>query len=222
VEDVLFVPYMPNDKFVQTCLQYNPKTLVCHQTFDGSKYENGFFAPDGIDPGDVEVPVIISGHIHSQQVVSWAGGYIQYIGSPRWRTMSDVNEKKHVVLWDTSTHTYNNFPTSEWCSPMQHVEVSGVMDLARISQHPNTRVYVDAVAPKSQLEALVALIKQNHPKARVRPVSTDRAITVAGVAESQGVSKALSRYLTTYTPKHGTDPGVLRDMIVRELAMEIL
>lgn len=40
------------------------KPLLCHQTFDGSKYENGFPAKDGVDPAAIPFKQIIAGHIH--------------------------------------------------------------------------------------------------------------------------------------------------------------
>jgi len=42
------------------------KILFCHQTFDGAKFENGFYAPDGFDFSGIKYEKIISGHIHTQ------------------------------------------------------------------------------------------------------------------------------------------------------------
>lgn len=53
--------------------------LVCHQTFDGARYENGFYAPDGLSMDVVPNPLVISGHIHTAQSV----GKVLYLGTPR-------------------------------------------------------------------------------------------------------------------------------------------
>jgi DNA repair exonuclease SbcCD nuclease subunit len=74
------------------------RILVCHTTFDGSQYDNGFYAPNGINPDDVPFDKIISGHIHKQQII--AGGKVDYPGTPKWDTASDANERKGVWLYE--------------------------------------------------------------------------------------------------------------------------
>jgi hypothetical protein len=66
---VLFMPYMADtEEFVRICTRYATDnalgTLVCHQTFDGSKYDTGFYAKDGIDPKRIPFNRVVSGHIH--------------------------------------------------------------------------------------------------------------------------------------------------------------
>lgn len=226
-QDIWLLPYMSNEAFVEAVLKLpKPKMLICHQTFDGSTYDNGFYAPDGIDPALVGVPVIVSGHIHTAQIVNWSGGYIDYIGSPRWRIASDANVEKNIVIWDTDAQTCKAFATAKWCSPMGHAQIPAGVDVRSVkvpfSDNPRARISIEATGPKASLEALVASIKDVYPRARVRPVPTDRAATVAGVVESQGIGKALDRYMRAYVPKHGTDPGVLREMVTKHLGAEIL
>lgn len=94
-----YVPYMHDGaKFVDAAnhlLQYGAKILVCHQTFNGSKFENGFYAPDGIDPELVKFDLIISGHIHAQQKF----GKVIYPGTARWDTASDANQPKGIWIY---------------------------------------------------------------------------------------------------------------------------
>jgi DNA repair exonuclease SbcCD nuclease subunit len=70
------------------------RVLVCHQTFSGSRYENGFYAPDGIDPALINFDLIISGHIHSRQRF----GKVIYPGTFKWDTNADANEEKGIWL----------------------------------------------------------------------------------------------------------------------------
>lgn len=95
-----YVPYIHDHKqFVElanSLANQGAKILVCHQTFNGAKYESGIFAPDGIDPKLLNFDTIISGHIHSTQQFA----NITYPGTPKWDTDSDANEKKGVWLFE--------------------------------------------------------------------------------------------------------------------------
>ena len=95
-----YVPYTQNKElFISTAnnLAKTAKILVCHQTFDGSVYDNGMYAPDGIDPTlIVGYDKIISGHIHKFQEFS----NIIYVGTPRWMSISDANQDKGIWLTD--------------------------------------------------------------------------------------------------------------------------
>jgi Calcineurin-like phosphoesterase len=100
--------YNNPDTFVEVanaCAKEGAKVLVCHQTFDGSKYENGFFAPDGIDAKRINIPLIISGHIHTAQDIEKDGQRIIYCGTPKWDTASDANLNKGVWLYEHDDNT---------------------------------------------------------------------------------------------------------------------
>ena len=73
------------------------KVLICHQTIEGSKYESGIYAPDGIPAAEWSERFIhvISGHIHSEQ----SFGNIIYPGTARWDTVTDANRRKGVWLY---------------------------------------------------------------------------------------------------------------------------
>lgn len=74
------------------------KTLVCHATFSGSQFDNGFYAPEGINPDDIPFETIISGHIHKEQII--ANGKVDYPGTAKWDTASDANEHKGIWLYE--------------------------------------------------------------------------------------------------------------------------
>lgn len=97
-----YMPYIHDGAvFVESAKRLNSegaKTLVCHATFSGSQFDNGFYAPEGINPDDVPFDTIISGHIHKQQVI--AGGKVDYPGTAKWDTASDANERKGVWLYE--------------------------------------------------------------------------------------------------------------------------
>lgn len=96
----LFVPYIhDNQEFINVVKSFpTAKVLVCHAEFDGSRYENGFYAPNGVKPEEIPIDIIISGHIHSSQII--ANGKVDYPGTPTWNTNSDANEKKGIWLYE--------------------------------------------------------------------------------------------------------------------------
>jgi len=119
-----YVPYYhDNDSFlsdVRKLASDGAKVLVCHGTFAGSQYDNGFYAPGGINPDDVPFESIISGHVHKQQVI--ANGKVDYPGTPKWDTASDANEKKGIWLYehDAQGKTVKRelIPTDSVCTPI--------------------------------------------------------------------------------------------------------
>ncbi len=99
------------------------KVLVCHQTFDGSKYESGMYAPDGIDPALFHYDLIISGHIHSTQTIISPTQTVIYPGTAKWDTASDANESKGIWLYEHNDVTgaitkVEMLPTNEVCTPI--------------------------------------------------------------------------------------------------------
>lgn len=95
-----YMPYIHDaNKFVESAndlFKYGAKVLVCHQTFNGATYENGFYAPDGIDPEKIPFAQVISGHIHATQEFD----KIFYPGTPRWDSASDANQTKGIWLFE--------------------------------------------------------------------------------------------------------------------------
>jgi len=208
-------PYMQTEEFVTAALATQPKVLLCHQTFDGSKYENGFYAPDGVKPEHVGVPKVISGHIHTAQVLNWVGGYIQYIGSPRWRSISDANVEKSVVLYDTDQDTFDGFPTNTFCKPIYSFTVKTVNDLENCVFKTPGKVFVDVMAIRADFEDLACKIRAKIPNAKIRPIFIESK--KADVQESQGIYNALRQFVASFSPPYGTPKEVLLDLVSRRL-----
>jgi DNA repair exonuclease SbcCD nuclease subunit len=219
--DVLLVPYYHSpEEMVRAVIPYKAKTLICHQTFSGSVYENGFPAPDGVDPILLGIPNIVSGHIHTAQTVSWPSGDIRYIGSPRWRTQSDANLYKCVEIYDTETGMSQKFDTSEVCSPLSLTTVSSVGDLEKVAFRdvPHARHRIDVLATKADIEQLVKEIRFRFPKARIRPIPTDTAKR-SRVTESEGVTVALRRFVEGFESPFGTPKDHLKELIAQRLSL---
>lgn len=123
-----------NDLFDQGC-----GTIVCHQTFQGSKYESGIYAPDGIDPDLLKADQIISGHIHSKQRF----GKVIYPGTAKWDTLSDANEEKGITVFrhDLNGYVVNEdfYSTEDVCKPIKYYEWKEGRDCPTFNEiHSNT------------------------------------------------------------------------------------
>lgn len=92
----LYMPYMDNrEEFVKVVNSFsNINLLICHQVFDGTRYENGFYDPNGIDANLVNIPSIISGHIHMESTY----GKVWYPGTAKWDTAADANQPKSIWI----------------------------------------------------------------------------------------------------------------------------
>lgn len=92
----LFLPYTSSEeKFISWCEEGRKnghKVVFCHQTFDGAKYDNGMYAPDGFSLDKISDLKIISGHIHTQSEF----GNVWYPGTAMWESASDANKDKGV------------------------------------------------------------------------------------------------------------------------------
>ena len=132
---ILYAPYYASsEKFLEEVTKFkqqNPEyhTLVCHQTFSGAQYENGFYAKESIELDQVPYSQIISGHIHSTNQI----GKLLYVGSPRWKTFADANIDKSLFLID-------------------HAEDGSIQHITKISTAPFCKKIV--VVSEKELESL--------------------------------------------------------------------
>jgi DNA repair exonuclease SbcCD nuclease subunit len=108
IDGITFVPY-----------QHNPNSFpketrsicVAHQTFKGADYGD-ITTKDGVDADAVSADIIISGHIHKKQVL----GKVIYPGSPFSQSVSDINQVKGLIMFDTTTlkNTFIKCPLPIW------------------------------------------------------------------------------------------------------------
>jgi DNA repair exonuclease SbcCD nuclease subunit len=123
-----YVPYTHDaSSFIRhagTLADSGAKVLVCHQTIEGSKYESGMFAPDGIPAAEwaERFEHVISGHIHSTQ----GFGNIIYPGTARWDSLSDANQPKGIWYFDHDQsgriRESRCISTENVCSPIKSIE----------------------------------------------------------------------------------------------------
>jgi DNA repair exonuclease SbcCD nuclease subunit len=207
---VLFCPYTTPEKLVEWSEKYSEcETLVCHQTFDGSVYENGMFAPDGVDPGLIKQKRIISGHIHTPQEF----GKVWYPGAPRWRTLADANVDRAIwaLEFDSNGELVSRTPfdTGRVCRRIVFREDTPDKPVMEVEfPDPKDEFRVDIRGPQ-------AWIDQRKPffegRARYRTFATDRLVR-AVVRESEGVGIAFAKWVNAFEPPRGTPKNVLQKM----------
>lgn len=110
-----FVPFIgENESFVDVCSQGDSDDiLVCHQTFDGSKYENQHTAPNGVKQNAIPQRLIISGHIHMTQILENEHNKVVYIGTPRALNANEVNQCKYIWKFNPESRTFTAIKTDD-------------------------------------------------------------------------------------------------------------
>lgn len=213
---VYLMPWIPDTQFAEAIKDIpDGAVLLCHQTFNGAQYETGFYAPDGVDPKLVaRFSKVFSGHIHKPQ----SFGNIHYIGAPRWRLMSDANEERAIVLFDTETNVAQYFDTGEYCTPIfkiaDHESGAGVFPPAYLKhlkgKSPERgKKYVDIVGTAEYCEKRKFFWEQQNFSVATFPARPK----VEAVSEAKGVMQALQTHLDEFVPPFGTPLETLKKMV---------
>lgn len=202
--NILFIGYMADHiGFVDLCNALpGVNTVICHQTFDGSKYENGFYAKDGIDQKLIPQRTIISGHIHTPQVI----GKVIYPGAPRWRTISDANIDRYVWYYEFKQNGSPNeiarFPTNTACSPIYHYKDLEDSPLIYIDEEKvkNARLTVDIHGSQEYINRKINKYEELGFRVRTFPTRSFKS----EIKESEGMGIAINKFLNTFKPAKGT------------------
>lgn len=198
------------------CFVRGAKTLICHQTFTGCLFENGFVVKDGVDDNLLEAEFVISGHIHAPQMI----GKVWYPGAPRWRTLSDANTDRAiwVVDFDEDGRVFGkaSFATSSACREIRHTKITptkwdGHEAAAYSNKAPNptdinVEWRVDVEGPQSFCDTWA----DHHRKLghKVRTFVTGSA-SVVRVKESEGVALSFRKWSVNFKAPHSTPAEVL-------------
>ncbi len=182
-------------------LPKDTKTVLCHQTFLGARYENGFFATDGVDLADVPKFQYISGHIHTPS----AFANVTYIGAPRWRTLADANIDRFLCVMDFdlqgNVQSTVKVSTSPTCRPIIKVSVDESADTAAafeaLSGYQGEDVRLDITGSRTFVNLCLATLenrRNRHTNIKIRTfIQEDK--TKAVVSEKDGIEKALVSYV---------------------------
>lgn len=207
IGNVIFAPYCSNEELTAIGQTYAfCTTMVCHTTFNGSRYENGMYAKDGLDPELLPQKKIVSGHIHAPQQF----GKVWYPGAPRALTVSDANIERAVYLVEFEEGELafaQPFSLRDVCRQLYHFQDSPATPL-EVTFDPRHKYHIDITGPASWIAERKPLFEG---KARVRTFRTDKP--TAKLKESEGIGVSFGKYLASYQPQFGTDAAVLRQML---------
>lgn len=177
INNIGYIPYLADNKtFINVAKEfYNSgakQTIVCHQTIDGAKFDNGFYAPDGINLNDILQPQIISGHIHNKCVFG-DNDKCLYVGSSRWNSISDANQDKGIYIFEHSSNgaliNYNFYSLRNIIKPINKIILTeGEADPAL---DPNALNYLELYGQSTWIKKM----KKKYEKlARISSKPTDR------------------------------------------------
>jgi hypothetical protein len=182
-----------SDDFVKRVneLPADAKLVLCHQEFNGAMYESGFYAPAGVQPGQLRPGVkFVSGHVHLKQEV---GNQILYVGTPRQINRSDSDPDKSVWHLDDSGHLTPIRVPDEVVGRFARIAVREGQEIPAISVPGKT--FVDIYG---SLDFIKKTMKTLPEEVRVRTFPDRQASTPKEFKESEGIGQALGRYVDLY------------------------
>jgi DNA repair exonuclease SbcCD nuclease subunit len=215
---VIMLPYYHDPlKFIGACIGYvGAETLVCHQTFAAAKYENGFYAPDGVDPKDIPQEQVISGHIHTPQEF----GKVWYPGAPRWRISTDANVYRalQAVTFDEDGKLTSRcaFSTDTYCRKLIDLTFEEGKDQTMPELNGPAAISISLCGSPEWVEGS-RKYWESSPNVTTRSFPTRERNAV--VRESQGISKALEVFVEGFQVKNGTPVETIKAMVAERVRL---
>lgn len=176
INGIAMIPFTSSEEqFINDCKHLHSlgadKLVICHQTFNGAKYESGMYAPDGFDHTKVPQEKILSGHIHIKQEFD----KVEYIGTWRWMTKSDANDEKgYCIMTNNSDGSIKNMKfvsTENICKPIYELLINEGEDLPEMKK--DAKYYITLKGSKKWANTFKKKIKNN---AIVSVSSTDKKV----------------------------------------------
>lgn len=213
--NVLFMPYVhKNDKFIKACQDNLSVGLICHQGFNGAKYENGFPILDGVELDAIPQTWVRSGHIHSKS--QW--GKLKYVGSSRWRSASDANQEKSLTLLDISDSgaivAEQEIDLSNVLTPLYHLTDTEQNPVTNLNN--NHKYVIDIKGTKDYVNTRKKQLVGDL--VRIRTFVED--VNVSGIRESEGIKTAFHKFFEAYKPPNGSDKKDLETLVKERLKFD--
>lgn len=166
IEGISYFPHTASDPTFKNWVdQANTELLFCHQSFDGSQYENGFYAKDALPLESIaKFKKVICGHIHKTQEI----GNLWFPGTPKWDTLSDANENKGIWIFNPDNLNKTFISTEQVCSKITSIEIKENEPIPEITK--NSRTYVKLVGSSAWISKTAKDLKG---KVRISSKPTD-------------------------------------------------
>lgn len=193
--NVRMMPYMAD--FENYWSGRKEDLLICHHTFDGAKYENGFYAKNGTDQNLLDNQFIISGHIHTQMEI----GKVWYPGTPRWMTINDANQDKGIweIEWDGEKYTKKFHSTANIFEPIEVLEWKEGNE-PPVPKWTSSKVTVNLRGTHDFLEAGQTWASEQKFSSRRFPTQSKEVL----VNEARGVQDSWASFLSEFRSPNGT------------------
>lgn len=149
-------------------------------------------------------------------------GKLQYIGAPRWRTISDANIGR--ALWllyieNGIVKSEQPFETNNICKRIwlfEDTEANPVHNFD-IEAAKDDDWRVDIKGSREYVTKRAAYLQELGAKVRTF-IDQDKVIKIK---ESDGIDVALGKFIKDYIPKFGVDTEVLKDLVKSRLSIEL-
>jgi hypothetical protein len=127
-----------------------------------------------------------------------ADGKVQYVGSPRWLTLSDANKNRGIWLADINGDGYTTnmefIPTSGICSKIVALEINPLNasnDMPDVL--PTDRLHLTFKGPSSWIKETIPNY-QKIPNTIIKAVDTNEQKKIS-IRESEGLASSLKKYV---------------------------
>lgn len=218
IENSIYAPYMlDKEVLVKFCNENSGrKLLFCHETFVGAQFENGFYAPNGIDQYLLPQSNIIAGHIHRPSVLD----KVVYIGAPRWQIITDANTDRNLHLITVEQDNIVNtkyFPTNTVCTPIYSVKDTPESPF-EVPQAwgDNFKLTIDIHGPIDYVNSRKKYFE--HKGYKVKPFPTKNF--KSSVQESEGINKAFNNFTNSFVAKNGTSKESLLKLALERISWQ--
>lgn len=212
---LLFIPYLGNPKQFVNILESYPdaKIVFCHDDFNGAQFDNGFYAPSGIEPemASRACPnaTFIVGHIHKQQEF----GRIWYPGTPRWLTKSDANQDKglwSITIDDGVIRSRDFISSSDICPSIIEIDYDGTQQLPDIKGED--KIFVNYSGDDKDIHKKLS---QKYQNLTLRVMQKALNVEKLEVSEIKGVTESIKNYIKGYNSN--TDKAALMEEIFNRI-----
>lgn len=199
--DCYFLPFKrENTEFESLAAEMSPgKVLFCHQSFNGAKFENGFYDPHGANPDSVaHLAKVVSGHIHSRQSV---GENIYYPGTPFQQSFGEAGQDKGLVVVEVGS------------------DVDGSVSVVDVIDLDMPKFHVLEFASASD----VKLPKAINPRDSYKVVASGGPQEIADFwrsEEAKAFRNSVKRVVDAMTPVRTTENAVPQKLITMEEKLE--
>jgi len=194
-KDIAFMPYTSNSEHFYSSVEllFNmgaENLLICHQTIDGAKYDNGFYAPEGLDQNRIPQTNIVSGHIHTFQEF----GKVLFPGTARWETRSDANQNKGI--WSLELNegiiTKQLIPTNTIVTPIIELIIKEGDELPTIQE--GTKTYIELIGKSEWIKKTK---EQYRGVASIKTTHKDIKLKLGSMAKGMSIEEYLDTYFET-------------------------